>query len=76
MAGDKVVGCSSHLSKEKIHQENTYNENLNLEEEFAEPIEYVPCPEFHFSVSFTNIKGMYLNFCIYNCIYIVFNAII
>lgn len=51
MAGDKVVGCSSHLSKEKIHQESTYNENLNLEEEFAEPIEYVPCPEFHFSVS-------------------------
>lgn len=76
MAGDKVVGCSSHLSKEKIHQENTYNENLNLEEEFAEPIEYVPCPEFHFSVSLTNIKVMYLNFCIYNCIYIVFNAII
>ncbi|XP_006618164.1 uncharacterized protein LOC102678643 isoform X1 [Apis dorsata] len=49
MAGDKVVGCSSHLSKEKVHQESTYNENLNLEEEFAEPIEYVPCPEFHFS---------------------------
>ncbi|KAF3422775.1 hypothetical protein E2986_02376 [Frieseomelitta varia] len=49
MAGDKVIGSSSHMSKEKVHKEGTYNENLNLEDEFAEPVEYVPCPEFHFS---------------------------
>mgnify|MGYP004599719759 CR=1 FL=1 len=56
MAGDKVIGSSSHMSKEKVHKEGTYNENLNLEDEFAEPIEYVPCPEFHFSVSLLNNK--------------------
>ncbi|XP_060813092.1 uncharacterized protein LOC132905624 [Bombus pascuorum] len=49
MAGDKVVGGSSHLTKEKLHKEDTHNENLNVEDEFTEPIEYVPCPEFNFS---------------------------
>lgn len=64
MAGDKVVGGSSHLTKEKVHKDDTYNENLNVEDEFVEPIEYVPCPEFNFSVSLLN-KKLYLD--IYIC---------
>ncbi|XP_076760608.1 modifier of rpr and grim, ubiquitously expressed [Xylocopa sonorina] len=49
MAGDKVISGSSHVSREKIQQESAYNENLNLEDDFVENIEYVPCLEFNFS---------------------------
>lgn len=54
MAGDKVVGSSSYMPGEKAHQIDACNVNLNLEDEFAESIEYIPCPEFQFSVSYLN----------------------
>ncbi|XP_053984042.1 uncharacterized protein LOC128893706 [Hylaeus anthracinus] len=47
MAGDKVVGSSSYMPGEKGQQIS--NANLNLEDEFIESIEYIPCPEFQFS---------------------------
>ncbi|XP_029038966.1 uncharacterized protein LOC114874143 isoform X1 [Osmia bicornis bicornis] len=46
MAGDKVIGSSSVVNGEKVHQGGAYNVNLNLEDEFTE---YIPCPEFQFS---------------------------
>ncbi|XP_012134905.1 modifier of rpr and grim, ubiquitously expressed [Megachile rotundata] len=49
MAGDKVIGGSSLVNREKVHQSGAYNLNLNLEDEFTEPIEDIPCPEFQFS---------------------------
>lgn len=60
MAGDKVVGGSSYMSGEKVHQISACNVNLNLEDEFVESVEYVPCPEFLFSVSF--YKYYYISF--------------
>ncbi|XP_033337103.1 modifier of rpr and grim, ubiquitously expressed [Megalopta genalis] len=48
MAGDKVVGGSSYISGEKVHQISACNVNLNVEDEFLESVEYVPCPEFFF----------------------------
>ncbi|CAK9821484.1 Ubiquitin-conjugating enzyme E2 5A [Anthophora retusa] len=50
MAGDKVVHNSSHANKQKIHQGGAYNDTLNLEDDFAESIEYIPCPEFDFPI--------------------------
>ncbi|XP_076247861.1 modifier of rpr and grim, ubiquitously expressed [Calliopsis andreniformis] len=48
MAGNKVVSGSC-VNGEKVHQIGTCNVNLNVEDEFAESIEYIPCPDFQFS---------------------------
>lgn len=51
MAGDKIVDCTQNGNSEKISENGDLNFSLNLEEDFVESIEYVPCPEFQFSVS-------------------------
>lgn len=51
MAGDKIVDSSQNGNNEIISENGDLNLNLNLEDEFVESIEYIPCPEFHFSVS-------------------------
>jgi len=51
MAGDKIVDCSRNGNSEKISENGDLNINLNLEDEFAESLEYIPCPEFQFSAS-------------------------
>lgn len=55
MAGDKVIGSSSVVNREKVHQGGAYNVHLNLEDEFTESVEYIPCPEFQFSVRYYTI---------------------
>ncbi|EZA59477.1 hypothetical protein DMN91_010871 [Ooceraea biroi] len=49
MAGDKIVDCSRNGNSEKISENGDLNINLNLEDEFIESVEYIPCPEFQFS---------------------------
>ncbi|KAG7189105.1 hypothetical protein KM043_008680 [Ampulex compressa] len=49
MAGDKIVGSSQYESGEKINDNGDFHLHLDLEDEFAESIEYIPCPEFEFS---------------------------
>lgn len=51
MAGNKVVSGSSCINTEKVHQIGACNINLSAEDEFVESIEYIPCPDFQFSVS-------------------------
>lgn len=51
MAGDKIIDSSQNGNNEKISENGGLNLSLSLEDEFAESTEYIPCPEFHFSVS-------------------------
>jgi len=51
MAGDKIVDCTQNGNSEKISENGDLSLSLNLEDDFVESIEYVPCPEFQFSVS-------------------------
>jgi len=51
MAGDKIVDCTQNGNSEKINENGDLSLSLNLEDDFIESIEYVPCPEFQFSVS-------------------------
>ncbi|XP_018373665.1 PREDICTED: uncharacterized protein LOC108767981 isoform X2 [Trachymyrmex cornetzi] len=49
MAGDKIVDCTQNGNSEKISENGDLSLSLNLEDDFVESIEYVPCPEFQFS---------------------------
>lgn len=51
MAGDKIVDCTQNGNSEKISENGDLGFSLNLEDDIVESIEYVPCPEFQFSVS-------------------------
>lgn len=51
MAGDKIVDCSQNGNSERINENGDLNLNLSLEDEFVESMEFIPCPEFQFSVS-------------------------
>lgn len=53
MAGDQIVDGSQNGNNEKISENgDLLSLNLNLEDDFVELAEYIPCPEFQFSVSY------------------------
>lgn len=52
MAGDQIIDGSQNGNNEKISENGDLNLNLNLEDEFVELVEYIPCPEFQFSVCY------------------------
>lgn len=71
MAGDQIVDCSQNGNNEKISENGDLNLNLNLEDEFVELVEFVPCPEFQFSVSYFYVFTYILMFLIFTLIFTI-----
>ncbi|KYM75407.1 Ubiquitin-conjugating enzyme E2 5A [Atta colombica] len=63
MAGDKIVDCTQNGNNEKINENGDLSLSLNLEDDFIESIEYVPCPEFQFSTTACYICNGYYGPC-------------
>ncbi|XP_011686263.1 PREDICTED: uncharacterized protein LOC105449007 [Wasmannia auropunctata] len=63
MAGDKIVDCTQNGNSEKISENGDLSLSLNLEDDFVESIEYVPCPEFQFSTTACYICNGYYGPC-------------
>ncbi|KYM98790.1 PREDICTED: uncharacterized protein LOC108777268 [Cyphomyrmex costatus] len=63
MAGDKIVDCTQNGNNEKISENGDLSPSLNLEDDFVESIEYVPCPEFQFSTTACYICNGYYGPC-------------
>ncbi|XP_020291808.1 uncharacterized protein LOC109858705 [Pseudomyrmex gracilis] len=63
MAGDKIVDCSQNGNSDKINENGDFSFNLNLDDEFAESVEYIPCPEFQFSTTACYICNGYYGPC-------------
>ncbi|XP_011869024.1 PREDICTED: uncharacterized protein LOC105562635 [Vollenhovia emeryi] len=63
MAGDKIVDCTQNGNGEKISENGDLSLSLNLEDDFVESIEYVPCPEFQFSTTACYICNGYYGPC-------------
>ncbi|XP_032676655.1 uncharacterized protein LOC116846651 [Odontomachus brunneus] len=63
MAGDQIVDGSQNGNNEKINENGDLNLNLNLEDEFVELVDYIPCPEFQFSTSACYICNGYYGPC-------------
>lgn len=58
MTGDTVEECLNNEKSEKIDDNIDTMLLSNLTENYMEPVEDVPCPEFQFSVSNSKIQIM------------------